>query len=298
MLSKIANLIKFPGAARRRLKVQLVRPFVDYPYNTISYTEEDWDNLIILDACRFDTFYNNNIYDEEPKQVHSNSCHTTEFLENNFSKQNHDTVYVTASPQVVGYEENFHRVYHVWDTHWDEEHATVLPQDVNQVAIDAAETHPNKRLIIHYMQPHYPFIGPTADQIGVHGTFTGGQRQQQYASVWDLLSAGKVDSETVKKAYEENLQIILPYVQELTDTLIGKTVVTSDHGNLFGKRVTRLPIKIEAHPPGVPDPELTAVPWLELPYSSRKEIVAESPDSIEKTARNVTERLRDLGYME
>ncbi|EMA54330.1 hypothetical protein [Halococcus thailandensis] len=40
---------------------------------------------------------------------------------------------------------------------WNEEHGTMLPETVTKYAQRAASEQPNK-LIIHYIQPHYPFI--------------------------------------------------------------------------------------------------------------------------------------------
>jgi len=57
----------------------------------------------------------------------------------------------------------------VWGNEWDEEYKTILPGDIAAAAHDAYETCPNKRLIVHFMQPHVPFIGDLGREIEQHG---------------------------------------------------------------------------------------------------------------------------------
>jgi len=146
------------------------------------------------------------------------------------------------------------------------------------------------------MQPHYPFIGPTGRQLSEQATFGG---DSNHLSIWEQLFADQVDEDTVWKAYEENLSIVLPEVKRLVANVEGKPVITSDHGNLFGQRVCWLPIRIFGHPAGVHHPELTAVPWVELPYEQRRKVVsADNVADNDTSSDTVKERLADLGYMQ
>jgi hypothetical protein len=230
---------------------------------------KEWDTLILLDACRFDAFSDLNSLHGSLSAVTSRGSTSREFLLRNFADRKlHDTVYVTSSPQVVGYEFRFHDVIHVWDSQWDKELRTVRPDSVTNAALEAANEYPDKKLIIHYMQPHYPFIGPTGRELETHATFTGGLREREHLSIWELLSAGSVSMEEMRTAYEENLELVLEEVTGLVDELNGKTIVTSDHGNLFGERVSPLPIRLYGHPPNVPAENLIQVPLVELPFES------------------------------
>ena len=56
----------------------------------------------------------------------------------------------------------------------------------------------------------------------------------------------------------------------LIESLDGKTVVTSDHGNLFGRRLWPIPLQKYGHPPGLRFPELIEVPWHETPFENRR----------------------------
>lgn len=299
MIQKIRLGLRYPEKIRRKVRIQLARWLTKQNYETVQFLEKDWDTLLVLDACRYDLFAEHNPFEVSPKKVYSNASHTREFLSRNFGSADlPDTVYVTASPQVTNCDASFAHVEHVWRDSWSDEHRTVLPEVVTNTALKVNKRFPNKRLIVHYMQPHYPFIGPTSDELGQHATFTGGNFGRNYASVWEQLAAGQVDEQTVRKAYAENLEIVLPEVYDLVDFLTGKTVITSDHGNLFGKQVTTLPFEIYGHPRGVHDSELAAVPWLELPYEERRTI-SSSEQLFDRSFETdeVDERLRDLGYV-
>lgn len=299
-MSTLRAAINHPWTAFRSLKAKVTRPFIVPPEDRTNILNEDWDNLIILDACRYDTFEKYNIIEGDLNKIFSTASHTAEFVEENIDREFLDTAYVSASPQLVGTENKFHHVAHLWRDDWDEDLRTVLPEVVTSRVKEIQEEYPNKRLVAHYMQPHYPFIGDLRSEIGTHATFTGGDvTNRDHPSVWDLLVSRKVDRETVMRAYEENLRVTLPHVQELISSLNGKTVISSDHGNLFRKKVSRLPIRIEGHPPRYPDPDLLAVPWLKCPYDTRKEITAAEDKRKEGTVdgEEVAQRLKDLGYL-
>lgn len=264
----------------------------------------DWDSLIILDACRFDTF--EDVASDLPGEltkVESKASATTQFLRANFSGETlHDTVYVTANPQLYRVENGiydadpinvaFHEQIDVWQDNWHEEHRTVMPEVVTEAALAAAERYPNKRLIVHYMQPHAPYVGDT----GVEELPT------EYLNFWTSFKRGEFDvsTETAKRAYRENLELVLPSVSELLSEYDGKTVVTADHGELLGERDFPIPIRQFGHPPYTNIPSLVEVPWLVHESGSRPDIVSEAPEDTRESrnvgADTVEQRLEDLGY--
>jgi hypothetical protein len=297
MFEQIRKAIRFPEAAKRKATANLVRPFVYDSFPDESHVETDWDILIILDGCRYDTFEKYNPFSKSVTEATSNSSHTTDFLAKNLTGDQSDTVYVTASPQVINCESRFHTVVHVWQKAWDEELRTAPPQSVTQSAVEAFKQYPDKRLIAHYMQPHYPFIGPSGRDLETHATFTGGLRKREHPSIWEMLSSGEVSEDEVKRAYEENLEIVLKEVVTLTDRIDGKTVITSDHGNLFGECVSPLPVKIYGHPPNLPAKGLTSVPYVELEHDERRSISKGDREEQEEEHEEVKSRLKDLGYV-
>ncbi|WP_123620077.1 hypothetical protein [Halorubrum sp. CSM-61] len=262
----------------------------------IKVMEEDWDNLIILDACRYDLFEEVNTIDGELTSVISSDSSTSGFLKHNFADEHFpDTVYIAANPQVQRHEigSQFHDCIRLWETEWREELDTVPPESVTDAAIEAQNKYPNKRLIIHYVQPHYPFIGETGQDID-HRSVTGDgiiEGGHEVHSVWDLLESGSLEQELVWKAYRENLELALPQVDHLLGELRGKSVVTSDHGNAFGE------FGVFGHPGGVYTNSLVKVPWLVTESNSRPKIEGELADQVEQQiASQVTDRLKDLGY--
>lgn len=57
------------------------------------------------------------------------------------------------------------------------------------------------------------------------------------------------------KAYEKNLEQVLEHVEELSNILEGKTVVTADHGDLLGEN------GLYGHPGNSNLKVLRKVPW-------------------------------------
>ena len=135
----------------------------------IMVMEEDWDYLIILDACRYDYF--SKIYAElfqgELKKGISLGCSTLEWWEKSFKHRYDDVVYVSANPYInskieikgLNAQNYFHSVIDVWLDGWDDDLGTVHPIEVNKAVMQNKEKHSDKRMIIHYLQPHAPYLG-------------------------------------------------------------------------------------------------------------------------------------------
>jgi hypothetical protein len=274
-----------------------------WKYNTegINVFEEDWDNLLLLDACRYELL-DEGFFDAEVESRTSRGSDTGEFLYGNCTDTDlSDTVYVSANPmltwrdQVI--EQNFHDIVHVWEeSGWDQRYKTVMPEDVVDRTLDVAETYPNKRLFVHFLQPHYPFIssGTSVDKQQMHDP------DDQHLSFWRAVEAGQVDlsKEEIWDLYEANLEYTLPHVMDLRDELTGKTVITSDHGNMVGERASPVPISEWGHPPGIYTDELVKVPWIETTNGPRREITAGDPaDAAQADQTVVEDRLGDLGYI-
>jgi len=287
----------------------VVKPYFQYEGNDGFYVmDEDWDNLLILDACRYDMFEQQHSLPGTLESRVSRGSNTPEFLRENFEgKTFEDTVYVTANPQInvrlpSG---TFHDVVSVWRDHWDDELNTVPPEVMSEEVRKAAERYPDKRLVAHYVQPHYPFVGPTGQAMGAQAGMElskrmadGDSAEQDEEHVWDKLKRGKVDTATVWEAYRENLDIALESLPGLIDDLDGTTVVTSDHGNLLGEHPEPCPVPmgLYGHPEGVYSEHLVKVPWLVIEGAERKEVVAEASTDSE-LVEGTEERLKDLGYL-
>jgi hypothetical protein len=132
--------------------------------------DEDWDNLIILDGCRYDVFEQHNTINGKLSKRKSHGSSTPEFLNGNFDNRTfHDVVYVTANPQVnIRLDQPFHAVVNVWENSWDHHYNTVLPKPMMEATKQAYHGYPNKRIIAHFLQPHYPFIAPKGQKLADH----------------------------------------------------------------------------------------------------------------------------------
>lgn len=268
----------------------------------IDVLAQDWDILVILDACRYDMFSESVNIPGCLKKVKSKASKTDQFLRKNFDGRDlRDTVYVTGNPQFYRIQNGiydvdpidceFYQTVDVWQDRWDEDHQTVRPEDVTEASISAAEKHPNKRLIVHYVQPHAPYIGPIGRE----------ELPADILDLWKRYKMGQIDFDLnkVRQAYQENLEIALQSVGELFENIDGKFVVTADHGEMLGDRSGILPIRKYGHPAGMRTPELINVPWFEYESGSRRKVTAEDSNRNDQISVNnvtVKQRLRDLGY--
>ena len=94
----------------------------------VNALEEDWDNLIILDACRYDTFAELSTLPGKLDWKLSTASATMEWVQKTIGdRQFHDTVYVTANPRINRYEGQFHKIIPVWKNEWNTELKVVTP---------------------------------------------------------------------------------------------------------------------------------------------------------------------------
>lgn len=264
--------------------------------------DEDWDNLIILDGCRFDMFESQNTIRGDLQRRRSLGSESWEFLNANFAGDTyHDTVYVTANPHAPKLPSGtFHDVINLLEGGWDEELGTVRPETVVEATLQAQKQYPNKRLIAHFMQPHYPFIGERGQNLahkGITVHLSTEERTDTKRKVWTDLAYNRLDKDRVQDAYWENLDIVLDHVDNLLGSLSGLSVVSSDHGNLLGETTHPIPADGYGHPRGLNIDELRIVPWLLVGGSKRRTVVAETPAEPDvPDSAVVEERLHDLGY--
>lgn len=275
----------------------------DYNRSGVDVMDEDWDTLIILDACRYDIFAEHHDLPGKLESRISRGGGTVEFLRGNFrDRELPDTVYVTATPQISRLQSElnveFHDIVDVWTDRWDNDIQNVPPDEMTDAARDALEKYPNKRLIIHYNQPHGPFLGPTAEELVI------GPNREADPSLLEFLTYelkhDLVTAEDWRAALRETFEIVHDYVAELLEEIDGKTVVTADHGEMLGERGSPIPISYCGHQIGIHHDALVKVPWLVYESGDRREI--ESGEKTESGSQDyadqsVGERLRDLGYM-
>lgn len=250
------------------------RAYPGYPGydDAVRVMDEDWDTLIVLDACRADYFKQVADCDrfDSIRTCISLGSHSSEWTRRNFAGESFgDTVYVSANPHTsLEAGDAFHKIVELWETDFDEEAGVVLPDVVRDAAIEAYRTYSDKRLIVHFMQPHGPFVG---SDIGDDHT----------------------DESEYWQAYQENLEYVLPFVHDILDAVPGKTIVTADHGQAYASGLAER-LGIGGHKPRLRFPSLVEVPWAVV-EGSRRDI--RDGDTSEARGDNVTDRLKDLGYL-
>ncbi|MFX1303253.1 MAG: hypothetical protein ACFE9X_07835 [Promethearchaeota archaeon] len=254
LLKKIKNPLTFRNA--------LLYKFCSFLYrknNGFYIFNESWDNLIILDACRYDVFkeqyLKRNMKGELFKKV-SRGAHTISFLFENFTKNYYDDIiYITANPYVNKFlKGKFYKIISVWKDNWDEKHHTVLPETMYDYAIKTLLKYPNKKYIIHFMQPHFPYIGYKLEKNIPNKSFFSLYAAEIYTHI---------EYYTHIKIYKKNLQIALTYIEKLINVLPGITIVSADHGEAFKEKLhTLIPFTFSGHRRGIRMPSLVNVPWL------------------------------------
>ncbi|KXA92773.1 hypothetical protein AKJ65_07070 [candidate division MSBL1 archaeon SCGC-AAA259E19] len=240
----------------------------------------NWDTLIILDACRYDYFGEiyRNYLKGDLKKVESPGTKTLFWLDSVFPAYLKDVVYISANPyvnsktKVEGFygSEHFEKIVDVWDAGFSRELNTVPPKEAGKAARNARMHNPGKRMIVHFMQPHDPYIAldyssrgfnsvmelvgggvdtertfknKFFDSIGSFGSkILGGKLIHKIGRFLGLNTPTRLEKiaeefgeEVLRDAYRKNLEIVLEEVKTLAERLPGSIIVTADHGELLGE---------------------------------------------------------------
>jgi hypothetical protein len=292
------NYLKFISVILRAAKRDLSKK------KAIKVMEEDWDFLIVLDACRYDLF--KKVVDKDAGYVISGGSNTREWLEWNFDGEFKDCIYIAGNPylaevyleKIFGFNP-FYKIINVWDFGWDKYLKTVPPHEVTLAAIEIFKRFPDKRQIIHYNQPHHPFLKNLDllmldDGVGGVPTKKGGKSYvgAKRKHIWDYARLGQVPIQAIWKGYEENLRLVAGELEKIVDTFPGKIVVTSDHGNNMGE------YWIYGHEKNLRTEGLVKVPWFVMKNDKNriKPLAGDGGDGdpVELETTVVKEKIREL----
>lgn len=299
-----------------------------FNYGTPIY-EEDWEILIVLDACRSDLMAEVTNDYEFVSREHIDSVASTsaEWMEKNFRRAQYEefvsqTAYVSGNPftdevlfrhecpecseqrsrlkgepcSVCGNEESPNRVSEhgfgsleeVWQYAWDDELGTIPPDPITDRAIQTWRETSTDRMIIHYMQPHHPFVGSEIQtSLSPEGFGEMGRE-----SVWELLRRGEVSREEVWRDYRANLQYVLDDVSRLLENVTAdRVILTADHGNALGE------FGLYGHYRNVPLSAMKRVPWCETTAENIRQEEFGGASVSTGEPNDVEQRLEDLGYI-
>jgi hypothetical protein len=255
---------------------------------------EDWKYLVILDACRFDYF--KKVKDQyfpgrKVDKAVSPATSTMPWLKSIFTDVYDDVTYISANPYInslgVVLEgrfkavDHFEKIVDVWDFGWSELYRGIHPQEVNNAFFK--NHNDSGRYIIHYIQPHYPYIhnefihmNPYKSRFEsrsklrvkkfIRDKLVGSIGIERYWKMMEFLRGTYWNQtavlysqggwERVRGAYQLNLEIVLKHAYSLLNCVGGKKIITSDHGELLGE------YGLYGHETSKRFPENTEVPWL------------------------------------
>lgn len=299
------------------------------------FTSRDRFLLIVLDACRFDTFADQwtEYLDGELECVTSAAGNTPNYV-NSVWPDSYDLTYVSANPQISDRAQELHgfdyrpvthfeTIVDVWAGYWDPSTGTTPPEPVTATTLDRIEAG-DRRLVVHYMQPHSPFIGgeteleahrlvadderisraredrghwrEVADERDPLGIQESG-RIQPTEHLQEMFDSGEIGPEDIWPAYRSNLDRVLEAVYALVvrvDPSI-PVVVTADHGEMIGD----VPWYGFGHPHTM-HPSVRDVPWLEVDESIQGTANEEYEAMVEASrdeGLSIRDRLEQLGYL-
>jgi len=215
---------------------------------------DDWDLLVILDACRYDYF--EELKDILPEGVLLKAVSPAPlgtWHEIVFDRY-YDAIVYSANRNIRRGDKRFKEVYDLWDTEWNSKIGTVPPWNVNKFVIeDYYDKHLGElkeKIIVHYLQPHGTWIGKTKLYISWFNKEGLGQ------DVHLIPYLKNMGPKHVKQLYRDNLKLVLEHVSILIDALEQENVViTSDHGEHLGEDGKYL------HTPMWNTRTITEVPW-------------------------------------
>jgi len=229
---------------------------------------------------------------------------------------------LTLKVEIEGFnaKSHFFKIIDVWDWGWDIELGTVLPEKVNEAVHKLMDKYSDKRFIIHYLQPHGPYLnynlnaGFPKPQItrgdvltGVKNNKTnkilekslnimgflakriglfGGNPSWKIRELLNLPPASPMDAVRrrvgdigLRKAYVENLKIVLEHAAELVKLLSGVIIVTADHGELLGEG------GCYSHYKKSTNPLLREIPWFTIEKKEKRRRIEEKKRITQKIKR-------------
>lgn len=261
-----------------------------------SIFEGEWDLCIVLDGCRADELERKQ--SEFPwlgtigRYPSLASC-TWNWLPRTIESTPDDvlenTAYVCANPFSDRFcsPDQFHTLDEVWRYAWNRDRGTVLPRPVTDRAIAHGRSTDADRLVVHYMQPHVPFLTDDAKAISQDNFDLD---TTSAIDDWDRVIRGELSKSTAVSWYRETLAKVLADVDILLSNVDAeKVVITSDHGEAFGEG------GLYGHPSNTDLSCLTEVPWVETTATDHgTHIPDEHSDETSDVSQN--QQLRALGY--
>ncbi len=294
---------------RRRHSIERQRPLLH------EFVEDDNFVVVVLDACRYDIF--KDIYqgylEGNLTKVWASGRWTGDYSRRTWTG-NYDMTYLTTIPVVSDFygeirgwdyrpSNHFKNLVPLWDTDWDPSLGTVPPDSVTDTALAFVSKMESTKLVVHYSQPHVPYIGDT--KILPWDEEPEGMRHlleedidRPTQRIYEQIQRGEISDQKLKQAYIDNLECALEEVVRLIKRVDCPVVITGDHGEHLGEGGKYLHEEDSTL--------IRQVPWLIVDESEKghQEIEPEYKNrdiqygDQEQSSQEVKERLANLGYVE
>jgi len=214
----------------------------------------DWDWMIILDACRYDFFvklWNRGI--TEPRlSLASDTIGTLKKM-----PEIPDSILITGHPFPLRFK---HKFTHVIDAGFNYKLSTCPPEYIVHKVINYYKfINKFKRKILWFLQPHHPYLGKTKFDLRIYKDILGRKMTPVQESIAAFAEAKRQG--ILEKAYRDNLEYVLGYVNKLLGVIKGKIVITSDHAEGLGIPLRKEDKPVLYHPAGREEWEVRVIPY-------------------------------------
>jgi len=274
------------------------RKFRNRPYDHYESAiwEEDWDLLVILDACRLEwmeAVKSDFDFINSVGEKHSIASHSKEWMAKTFdqrySEEMENTIYITGNHFAGTLDQSDFTSLVQASNYGDWAYSSASPPAniITDLAIDTARNHEWERCIVHYMQPHKPFLSK--------GDSRGDVDVKDWSIGYDLYKnhfRGELTKEDLVNGFISNLEYVLEEVELLLDNIDAPTTVLSaDHGQALGDD------GLWDHTVGVKHSSMKRVPWVVTSAQDRAEHEPNEFDYTDYDQELIEENLKQLGYI-
>lgn len=259
--------------------------------------EREWDLLIIIDGCDAawvqDVAPEQHFFDKDDiDSIVSVGSGSDDWHEQTFahtpSEVLEQTAFITANPFINAHKPpslGFLEDVREWG--WEEDLGTVPAHKITNAAIRAGRTTDFDRYVVHYMQPHAPFLRRTDpdDRRAVELSYPAKDCREP----WYQVMRGGLQSDRLRDLYVDNLRYVLNEVDTLCDNFDAEdAILSADHGNAVGDD------GLYGHPARVDIEQIQRVPWVSVSATDDR-IITPTIDRVH-TDVSREEQLRALGY--
>lgn len=229
----------------------------------IRVVNEEWDWLIILDACRYDYFKRlySDYFNGKLEKRRSLASNTQNWLARNFVDYYDDIEYISANPYInreniplhklTKYPEKkelknwypkhrFRRIHDLSVNNWfDGGSNKVEPEEVVDFCLNK-KFFADTRKIIHFIQPHRPYLDAYSFNKfnwfirEIYKKVKNEEIQNLFLRAFYKMF-GNIWYKEHQKKYKHNLKRVLSTLPPLTESLEGKIIISADHGQCLGE---------------------------------------------------------------